>query len=113
MRFSHDAWTIAPGPARSPIREKGGSARYAGFTNSRYLLALMKLRAMLARMSRNGLPSDRIATFAHQAFTNAKPKARMVASPQPIKTWIDGCLPRRCMDGIIAKQLGLGVVPCD
>jgi hypothetical protein len=30
-----------------------------------------------------------------------------VASPEPVQTWIAGWLPRRWLDGIMAKQLGL------
>lgn len=112
VRFRLDARTIAPGLMRTPIREAKALVMRV-FSSSRYLLALTKLRAMLARMSRKVMQADRISTFARQALANAKPKARMVSSPQPIQSWIAGCLPQRWMDRIIARQLGLRVVPRD
>lgn len=107
MLFGIDVVTIAPGPVRTPIWDKAEALDIARFAHSPYLPALTKLRGMLAQMSEKGLPAERIAALVHQALTDARPKARVVASPEPAQTWIAGLLPRRWVDRIVAKQLGL------
>ncbi len=108
MLFGIDVVTIAPGPVRTPIWEKAKALDIARFANSPYLPALTKLRGMLAQMSEKGLPPERIAALVHHALTEAKPGARVVISPEPVQTFIAGLLPRRWVDRIVAKQLGLG-----
>ena len=109
MRFGIDVVTIAPGPVRTPIWDKAKALDVTRFVNSPYLPALMTLRGMLAQMSEKGLPPEAIAARVHRALTDARPQARVVASAEPIQTRIAGLLPRRWMDRIIARQLGLHV----
>lgn len=107
MLFGIDVITIAPGPVRTPIWDKAEALDIARFADSPYLPALTKLRSMLGQMSSKGLPPGRIATLVHRALTDARPRARVVASPEPVQTLIAGVLPKRWADRIIAKQLGL------
>jgi NAD(P)-dependent dehydrogenase (short-subunit alcohol dehydrogenase family) len=109
MLFGIDVITIAPGPVRTPIWDKAKALDVTRFVNSLYLPALMTLRGMLAQMSEKGLPPEAIAARVHRALTDARPQARVVASAEPIQTRIAGLLPRRWMDRIIARQLGLRV----
>ncbi len=107
MLFGIDVITIAPGPVRTPIWDKAEALNIARFAKSPYLPALTKLRGMLGQMSSKGLPPERIAGLVYRALTDARPKARVVASPEPIQTWIAGVLPKRLVDRIVAGQLGL------
>ncbi|WP_398478554.1 SDR family oxidoreductase [Tardiphaga sp.] len=109
MLFGIDVITIAPGPVRTPIWDKAKALDVTRFVNSLYLPALMTLRGMLAQMSEKGLPPEAIAARVHRALTDARPQARVVASAEPLQTRIAGLLPRRWMDRIIARQLGLHV----
>lgn len=111
MLFGIDVITVAPGPVRTPIWDKAEALDIARFANSPYLPALTKLRGMLGQMSEKGLPPERIAALVHRALTDAKPKARVIASPEPIQTFIAGLLPRRLADRLIARQLGLTAKP--
>jgi hypothetical protein len=79
----------------------------ARFNASPFLPALTKLREMLMKLAKSGLPPERIAELVYRALTASRPKARVVASPQPVRTWIAGRLPRRWLDAIMTKQLGL------
>lgn len=108
MLFGIDVVTIAPGPVRTSIWDKAEALDITRFAGSPYLAALTKLRGMLAQMSEKGLPPERIASLVFRALTDARPKARMVASPEPIQTFVAGLLPRRWVDRIVARQLGLG-----
>ena len=111
MLFGIDVVTVAPGPVRTPIWDKAEALDIARFANSPYLPALTKLRGMLGQMSEKGLPPERIAALVHHALTDAKPKARVVASPAPIQTFIASLLPRRWADRLVAGQLGLVAKP--
>lgn len=111
MLFGIDVITIAPGPVRTPIWDKAEALDIKRFANSPYLPALTRLRGMLAQMSSKGLPPERIAALVHRAVTDAKPGARVIASPEPVQTFIAGLLPRRWADRIIAGQLGLSAKP--
>ncbi|UGV25812.1 SDR family oxidoreductase [Rhodopseudomonas boonkerdii] len=111
MLFGVDVVTIVPGPVRTPIWSKAEAIDIARFARSPYLPALTKLRGMLAQLSEKGLPPERIAALVHRALTDARPKARVVASPEPVQTFIAGVLPKRWIDRIIARQLGLAAKP--
>jgi NAD(P)-dependent dehydrogenase (short-subunit alcohol dehydrogenase family) len=107
MLFGIDVLVIAPGAVRTPIWDKAEAIDMARFANSPYLPALTKIRGMLAQLSEKGLPPERIAALVHRALTDTRPKARVVASPEPVQTFIAGLLSRRWMDRIVAAQLGL------
>lgn len=109
MLFGIDVVTIAPGPVRTPIWSKAEALDVKRFASSAYLPALTKLRGMLGQMAEKGLPPERIAALVHRALTDVRPKVRVVASPEPIQTFIAGLLPRRWVDLTVAKQLGLEV----
>lgn len=106
MLFGIDVVTIAPGPVRTPIWSKAEALDIARFANSPYLPALTKLRGMLTQLSERGLPPERIAALVHRALTDTRPQARVVASPEPLQTFVAGLLPKRWVDRIVAKQLG-------
>lgn len=107
MLFGIEVVTIAPGPVRTPIWDKAEALDIARFANSPYLPALTKLRGMLAQLSGKGLPPERIGELVLQALTAPRPKLRVVASPEPVQTFIAGLLPKRWLDKIVARQLGL------
>lgn len=107
MLFGIDVLVIAPGAVRTPIWDKAEAIDMARFEASPFLPALQKLRTMLLKLGRIGLSPERIAELVHQALTASRPKLRVVASPQPVQTFVAGWLPRRWLDAIMARQLGL------
>lgn len=107
MLFGIEVLVIAPGAVRTPIWDKAEAIDMARFANSPFLPALAKLREMLMKLAKNGLPPERIAELVHRALTASRPKLRVVASPQPVQTFVAGWLPKRWLDAIMARQLGL------
>jgi NAD(P)-dependent dehydrogenase (short-subunit alcohol dehydrogenase family) len=107
MLFGIDVLVIAPGAVRTPIWDKAEAIDMARFAASPLMPALQKLREMLLTLARTGLPPARIGELVYEALTVLRPKVRVVASPQPVQTFIAGCLPRRWLDSIVARQLGL------
>jgi hypothetical protein len=61
---------------------------------------------MLA-LGENGLPAEKIAEVIADALTSSSPKVRYQIAPDPMQQLIASVLPKRMLDRIIAKRLGL------
>ncbi len=107
MLFGIDVIIVAPGAVKTPIWSKGdGAAAFAG-TNSPYAPAAEGIRKFAKHLSEIGLPPEKIAEGIAEALTTAHPKVRYSITPDPMRHLITGILPKRMVDKIIAKRLGL------
>jgi NAD(P)-dependent dehydrogenase (short-subunit alcohol dehydrogenase family) len=77
------------------------------FKNSPYFPALEKIRAFMLQLGANGLPPERIAETVLAALTLPRPKVRYSIVPDPVRINMMQALPKRVVDKIIAKRLGL------
>ena len=77
------------------------------YGNSAYLPALEKVRKFTQHLSEIGLPPEKIAEAVAEALTSASPKTRYQLTPDPMRHLITGLLPKRTVDRIIGKRLGL------
>ncbi len=66
-----------------------------------------RLRAFMLSLGKSGLPPERIGEAVHTALTTARPKVRYTVTPQPGQFLISQLLPKRTLDRIIGKRLGL------
>jgi NAD(P)-dependent dehydrogenase (short-subunit alcohol dehydrogenase family) len=108
MLFGIDVIIVAPGPVRTPIWSKGQEAVDASrYQNSPYLPALQKATAYMQHLDSIGLPPERIAERVHDALTLPNPKVRYHIAPDTMRYLLAAVLPKRTMDRIIAKRLGL------
>ena len=105
MLFGIDVVIVAPGAVKTPIW--GKSEEFSGNKNSPYAPALEKIRAFTKHLSEIGLPAEKIAEVIAEALTSANPKVRYQITPDPMRHLITGILPKRTVDRIIAKRLGL------
>lgn len=105
MLFGIDVIIIAPGAVKTPIWGKSDKAELA--TNSPYAPALEKIRAFTKHLSEIGLPPEKIAERIFEALTSANPKVRYQITPDPMRHLIMSVLPKRTVDRLIAKRLGL------
>ena len=62
-------------------------------------------------MSKIGLPPETIAEAIADALTSPNPKVRYQLTPDPIRHLVMSWLPRRAVDRMIAKRLGLTPQP--
>ncbi|THD73587.1 MAG: SDR family oxidoreductase [Bradyrhizobium sp.] len=107
MLFGIDVITVAPGAVKTPIWAKGDEVDMSAYSNSPYLPALEKVRQFTKYLSRIGLPPEKVAERIAQALTSANPKVRYSITPDPMRHLITAILPKRMVDKIIAKRLGL------
>jgi NAD(P)-dependent dehydrogenase (short-subunit alcohol dehydrogenase family) len=107
MLFGIDVIIIAPGAVKTPIWDKAEEVDISPYKNSPYLPMLEKIRAVMLALGANGLPPEAIAEKVFGALTLPKPKVRYVVAPDRVQLFMAGVLPKRMLDRIIAKRLGL------
>jgi NAD(P)-dependent dehydrogenase (short-subunit alcohol dehydrogenase family) len=108
MLFGIDVIIVAPGPVRTPIWSKGQQEfDVSKYQNSPYLPAMQKVTAYVQHLDSIGLPPERIAEVVYDALTLPKPKVRYQIVPDPMRHLMTAVLPKRMVDKIIAKRVGL------
>jgi len=107
MLFGIDVIIVAPGAVKTPIWSKAEEVDISGYKNSAFFPALERVRKVTQYLSEIGLPPEKIAEAIADALTSASPKVRYQVTPDPMRHLITGLLPKRTVDKIIAKRLGL------
>jgi NAD(P)-dependent dehydrogenase (short-subunit alcohol dehydrogenase family) len=107
MLFGIDVIIVAPGAVKTPIWGKTEQVDVTGYKNSPYFPALEKVRQFTKHLSEIGLPPEKIAEKIALALTSPNPKVRYQITPDPMRHLITAVLPKRTVDKIIAKRLGL------
>ena len=107
MLFGIDVIIIAPGAVKTPIWSKAEKVDFSAYKNSPYFPALERVRKFLLHLGEIGLPPERIAARIADVLTSANPRVRYEITPDPMRHLIGALLPKRMVDRIIAKRLGL------
>jgi NAD(P)-dependent dehydrogenase (short-subunit alcohol dehydrogenase family) len=107
MLFGIDVIIIAPGAVKTPIWAKAEEVDFSGYKNSPYFPALERIRKYMLQLGENGFPAEKIGEAVHLALTTPNPRVRYQISPDPMRHLMTAILPKRMVDRIIAKRLGL------
>ena len=108
MLFGIDVVIVAPGPVKTPIWSKGQQDFDVDrYRNSPYLPSLQKVMAYMQHLDSIGLPPEKIAEVVYDALTLPRPKVRYQIAPDPMRHLITNWLPKRMVDKIIARRVGL------
>ena len=107
MLFGIDVVIIAPGAVKTPIWGKAEEVDMSGYRNSPFFPALERIRKFMLQLGETGLPPEKIAQAIADALTLASPKVRYQIAPDPIRHLMTSILPKRMVDRIIARRLGL------
>jgi NAD(P)-dependent dehydrogenase (short-subunit alcohol dehydrogenase family) len=107
MLFGIDVIIIAPGPVKTPIWGKAEEVDISVYKNSPFFPALERVRKFMLHLGEIGLPAEKIAERIADALTSASPKVRYQITPDPLRRLMTSVLPKRTVDKIIAKRLGL------
>ena len=107
MLFGIDVIIIAPGAVKTPIWAKADEVDISAYRNSPFFPALERIRKFMMQLGETGLPPEKIAEAIADALTSASPKVRYQITPDPMRHLITAILPKRTVDKIIAKRLGL------
>jgi NAD(P)-dependent dehydrogenase (short-subunit alcohol dehydrogenase family) len=107
MLFGIDVIIIAPGAVKTPIWSKAEEVDISAYKNSPFFPALERIRKFMLQLGETGLPAEKIAEAIAEALTSASPKVRYQITPDPMRHLMTAVLPKRMVDRIIAKRLGL------
>jgi NAD(P)-dependent dehydrogenase (short-subunit alcohol dehydrogenase family) len=107
MLFGIDVIIVAPGAVKTPIWSKAEEVDLSGYRNSPFFPALQQVREVMRQFNEAGLSAEKIAEIIIEALTAARPKVRYQITPDPMRHFITAMLPKRMVDRIIAKRLGL------
>ena len=107
MLFGIDVIIIAPGAVATPIWDKADELDVAQFAGSPYLPALEKLKDFLIADGRQGLLPEVVGKAVKHALTAPSPKIRYSVTSNPLRIWLMRLLPKRFVDKLIARRLGL------
>jgi NAD(P)-dependent dehydrogenase (short-subunit alcohol dehydrogenase family) len=105
--FGIDVIVIGPGAVATPIWDKAEQVDIAPYRNTPYGPPLDNFRAFAMVEGKHGLPPERIGEVVMHALTVEKPKVRYAITPNPMRDWMMRNLPKRVVDRMIGKQLGL------
>jgi NAD(P)-dependent dehydrogenase (short-subunit alcohol dehydrogenase family) len=107
MLFGIDVVIVAPGAVKTPIWAKAEEIDVSGYSNSPFFPALERIRKFMLQLGEGGLPPEKIAEAIADILTSAHPKVRYQITPDPMRHLMTAVLPKRMVDRIIAKRLGL------
>ncbi len=108
MLYGIDVIVIGPGAVLTPIWDKAAAEDYGRFDTTDYGPIIQHFLAFFAAEGKKGLPSEEIGRVIHHALTVSKPKVRYAVVAQRLKNWtMPMLLPKRVVDRILGKQLGL------
>jgi NAD(P)-dependent dehydrogenase (short-subunit alcohol dehydrogenase family) len=107
MLFGIDVIIVAPGAVKTPIWSKAEEVDISSYSNSPFFPAMEKIRKFMRQLGESGLPPEKIAEAIASALTSPRPRVRYAITPDPMRHIISAILPKRTVDRIIAKRLGL------
>lgn len=107
MLYGIDVIVIAPGPIATPIWDKAEQEDPEQYRNTEYYEAGVIFQKYVINRGRNGLPVEKVSEVILKALTADKPRVRYIITPHPFRAWLMSRLPKRFIDNLIAKNLGL------
>jgi hypothetical protein len=102
-----DVIVVAPGAVATPIWDKAEQMDLSRYSGTPYASSLAAVRNYMIAHGRAGVNPERIAKAVWRALTVARPKTRYVITPDPLQNFLATHLPKRMVDRMIARRLGL------
>lgn len=108
MLYGIDVILIEPGYVNTPILDKAEAEDFGIYRHTDYAASLDRFRKFFIAEGRKGLSPQSIGKAVHTALTARKPEVRYAVVQQKFKNWtVPMHLPKRLLDRLIGKQLGL------
>ena len=102
-----DVIIVGPGAIATPIWDKANEVDLSALQNTDYFEAAKGFQKYMVDDGKKGYPPEKLGEVVLKALTTPRPRVRYAVVPgNPIMNMIQGLLPKRVIDGIIAKSLG-------
>lgn len=107
MVYGIDVIIVAPGAVATPIWDKAEQLDVNQYQHTDYFQATGKLLKYAVTNGKRGLPVERLGKVVLKALTTSKPRVRYAVVPNPVTYHLSSLLPKRFLDNLLAKYLGL------
>ena len=108
MLYGIDVILIEPGYVNTPTLDKAEAEDFGIYRDTDYGPILARFVKAFIAEGRKGLPARAIGEVVHTALTVRRPRVVYTVVQQKFKNWtLPMLLPRRTLDRLIGKQLGL------
>lgn len=107
MLYGIDVIIIGPGAVATPIWDKANEVDLSPYQDTDYIKAAAGFQKYAVEDGKKGYPPEKVGEVVLTALTTPKPRVRYaVVRGNPLSLIIQELLPKRVIDGIIAKNLG-------
>lgn len=108
MLYGIDVIIVGPGPIATPIWDKADEMDFSIYRDTEYVDAIKRFQKYATDSGRNGYPPEKVGQVVLRALTTPNPRVRYAVVPgNPIVHILQELLPKRILDAIIARGLGL------
>lgn len=108
MMYGIDVIIVGPGSTATPIWDKAELVDTSAYKDSDYYEVLMRMQRYMVRDGKNGYPPEKVGEVVLHALTAEKPHIRYaVTSTTSYRRILQLLLPKRTVDKMIAKNLGI------
>lgn len=107
MLFGIDVIIIAPGTVATAIWDKVSAIDLTRMAHTPYAAAIGHARSIAVARGKRGLSEETLGKAVHKALTIARPRTRYVVTPDRLEHFVVTHLPKRTLDRLIAKRVGL------
>jgi hypothetical protein len=107
LLYGVEVIAIAPGMVRTEMTVKGSELDLTPFETSPYIESLKKIRAFMTPGGRPTLTPEQLGRAIQLALTTPRPKVRYTIAPDAVQTFLIEHLPKRVIDRLLGRQLGL------
>ena len=107
LLYGIDVIVIGPGAIATPIWEKADEVDTTPFDNTDYAGPLKAVKAYMLELGRKGLKPEAVGELIADALTKPGRKVRYAIVPSKLENFMMKALPKRRLDKIIGKRLGL------
>jgi len=105
--FGVDVIVIGPGAVATAIWSKAEQVDTSAYEASPYAPALERFRSYMLAGGAKGLKPERLGRAILKALTTRNPKVRYSVTPDPVQDVMSGLMPKRMIDRMFGKGLGL------
>lgn len=107
MIYGIDVIVIGPGAIATPIWDKADQVDVTRYANTDYAAALDAVKKYMLKLGHEGLAPEKVGALIADALTRPGRKVRYAIVPSWIENAMMRTLPKRMLDRIIARRLGL------
>lgn len=108
MVYGIDVIIIGPGAVATPIWDKAEQVNIAVYGNTEYAGVAPRLQKDMVRNGKNGYPPEKVGEVTWHALTTPQPRVRYAVVPGSfLNRLLPLIVPKRIIDGYIARYLGL------